>query len=829
MPAERLLCRDGQPVPLGGRAFDLLVALAKGRGGVVSKADLMDQVWPGIYVDENNLAVQVSTLRKLLGAAALATVPGRGYQLTLRPTPTHPLPPAKTVPPLSTERGCQPLPLRPTALIGRDDELSALLQLLDEQRLVTLRGTGGIGKSTLALAAAHARRAQHPDAVAWIELAAVDDAGGIASAVCGALRLPVPVAADPWPSLREALRPLSLLLVLDNAEHLSVSLALEVAALLTQAPRMRLLVTSQVTLKVDGEQVMRLGPLALPDAASEADSEADCERAGRSGAVALFVDRVRASDRGFRLTPDNLAQVAAVCRQLDGVPLALKLAAARLPLLGLGGLLQALGNRLKLLAGGPGNAPDRQRTVAAALAWSCSLLEPPVLSLFCRIGVCVGSFTLPLALALGGDDGDDMLDAVERLAVLVDRSLVEVEAGEPPRYRLLQSARAHALQQLDHRGERAAVERRHAAAMAAWAEAEEAAGWQRSDNVAAALAHDDLDNLRAALDTSARDNPAAAVALWGATAGLFVLLGLDHEARRRCPAPPARGTEDVSAATARYWRVRGRLHWNRQQAAAHADAMTAAAQARHLGDAPGLYIALCLAAATGGPDETAEGRAMLDEAAALERPDWPPRLRHERPWAEIYVCKRADDSAGALAAAEAAGALARAAGADMLFWQSRAAVVSSLLALGRVDDAVAVASAAYQGQTGRHGRAYITSLGSLYAALLMQGRVDDARPLVRRFLAESRRCDWEVLPRAVDWCALLAVREGRHVAAAALLAHADRITAKRGGRERHEALARALVLAQLQAALTPEQIERGLAAGRDLDEAAMCALALAEA
>lgn len=850
-PAERALCFGGRLVSLGGRAFDLLLALAESRDSVVSKADLMDRVWPEAFVEENNLAVQVSALRKLLGPSAIATVPGRGYKLTLLPTipslPTSPPAGARNAVPTPGAGGCRPLPLRPTALVGRDDDLSALQQLMDDRRLVTLRGAGGIGKSSLALAAAHARRAQHPDAVAWIELAAVSDDAGIAAALCSALRLPVPGGADPWPAVIDAVRPLALLLIVDNAEHLAVVLAGRVATLLAQAPQVRLLVTSQVALKVDGEQVMPLGPLALPAADIDLTDSAGCELASRSGALMLFVDQARAADRGFNLTLDNAMQVVAICAALDGVPLALKLAAARLPLLGLAGLLAALDDRLKLLAGGPRDAPDRQRTVAAALTWSCSLLEPGSLALFCRLGVFSSGFSLPMAVALGCDAGDDALDVVERLAALVDRSLVDVAPGEPPRYRLLQSARDHALQQLASRGERADVERRHAAVVTEWADAGEAASWHRSDAASAAAVLDDLDNLRAALDFFARgahadDSQAAAETLWGASAGLFMQLGLDHEARRRCPAPPTANGGDTSLIDARYWRLRGRLQWNRDHVSAHADALRAAAQYRSSGDAQGLYLALCLAAAAsrgqvtskgGGEgknkgESDGEGEALLAEAATLERPDWPPRLRHDRPWAGIYVCKRAGDSVGALAAAEAAGALAHAAGAFQLYWQSRAAVVSSLLALRRIGDAVAVARSTHQGQPSRHGRAYITALGSLYAALLMQGRTDEARPLVRRFLIESRRCNWEVLPRAADWCALLAAQEGRPTAAAALLAHADRVTALRGGREPHETLAREQVRTQLCLDLTAEQINAAMAFGQSLNEEAMCALTLAD-
>ncbi len=864
-PAARQLRRSGQPVSLGGRAFDLLLALAEARGHTVSKAALMDRVWPGIDVEENNLAVQVSALRKLLGAAALATVPGRGYQLTLLPdlaadqaggissatpsatsgtTPTGRSagPAADAAASALASGGCRPLPLHPNTLIGRDGDLDALQALLDTRRLVTLVGTAGIGKSSLALAAAHQRALLHPQAVAWIELANVSDAAGLASALCSALRMPAPGGADALPALVAALRPLALLLVIDNAEHLAEPVGKLAAALLAQAPHVRLLVTSQFALRLDGEQRMQLAPLDLPPA------DASCEAALRCGALALFVDQARSADRRFRLTADNVGQAVALCRQLDGLPLALKLAAARLPLLGLTGLLSGLGDRLKLLAGGPRDAPQRHQTLAAALGWSCALLGPAEQALFYRLGVFAGSFSLAMAAALdqtetsagaGADDPASALpDTVERLAVLVDRSLVDVVAGDPPRYRLLQSARAHALAARGNA--RPAAEQRHAQVMRGWAEAVHAASWQRSDAATAAAAVDDLDNLRAALDASARDDPAQCRALWGACAELFVLLGLDHEARRRCPAAPAdtadtaddaahhpAGDPAHAAAEARFWRMRGRLHWNRNNALARSDALRAAAASRRQGDAPGLYQALCLAAAAGGAAQLADSAAQLAEAGQIEQAAWPPRLRLARPWGRIYVCKHQDDSAGALAAAEAAAALALAAGADQSHWQMRSAIASSLLALGRVDAAVAVARATHAGQPGRHGRPYITALGSLYAALLMQGRTAEARPLLGRFLAESRRCDWEVMPRAGDWCALLAAQEGRFEAAARLSGHADAATARRGGRERHERLAHAAVQALLDPVLAPAQRQAWAEAGRTLDEEAVCALTLA--
>ena len=274
-------------------------------------------------------------------------------------------------------------------------------------------------------------------------------------------------AGAPLAALVAALKPLAVQIALDNAEHLADAVRDLVQALLDGCPQVCLLVTSQAPLRLAHERLYRLGALAVPDAADTPPSPTD---ALRHGAVALFVDRAQAADRHFRLDEGNVAAVVEVCRQLDGMALALELAAARVPLLGVVRLQAALADRLRVLTGGHRGAPARQQTLRAALEWSLGLLNPAEQQVFCRLGVLAGGFTLELAQQVAADPDGGPLDpwaVLEALGALADRSLVSVDAQATPRYALLASPRLLALERLAAGGEAAAVQRRHAGAVSA--------------------------------------------------------------------------------------------------------------------------------------------------------------------------------------------------------------------------------------------------------------------------------------------------------------------------------------------------------------------------
>jgi predicted ATPase len=391
----------------------------------------MDLVWPGLVVEENNLAAQVSALRKVLGGEVIATIPGRGYRFVAPlATPRAAANDAAVAaePPASHDDATPPalrtnLPAELPALLGRAEDRDALAALVDGHRLVSVVGAGGIGKSLLAQHLLAARRSAYPQGVCWVELTNVGDAAGLPGAIAAALGVDVG-QGEPLAALVGAVAPLAMLLALDNAEHLLDGVAHVCRALHDAAPNLRLVVTTQAPLRLAAERVLRIGPLAVPD-----DDALPAAQALRFGAVALFVERAQAVDQRFALTDANAGAVIATCRALDGVPLAIELAAARAPMLGVDRLLASMQERFRWLTGGRNRAaPARQRALRSALEWSDALLDDRERRVFRRLGVIAGSASLDCIeqVLVDADAGLDRWDVADALDVLVDRSLVAV-------------------------------------------------------------------------------------------------------------------------------------------------------------------------------------------------------------------------------------------------------------------------------------------------------------------------------------------------------------------------------------------------------------------
>ena len=663
-PTRRLLYVDGTPSKLGARAIDVLLVLVRSRDRIVGKDELLDLVWPGLVVEENNLQVQVSALRKLLGPQTIATIPGRGYQF-IADLATGSAPPATAAADAaSAPRARSILPARLAPLIGRDADLAEASALLAAHPLVTVTGPGGIGKTRLALAVAQAAQSNYADGAQWVELAAVSDPARVPAAIAGALGIELSAAQPPAATIAGALRERSALLLLDNCEHVLAEVAPIVEAILRRAPQVRLLATSQAPLRVAGEQLMRLEPLPLPPA----EAAGDVSRATQYGALQLFVARARAAQRGFALKPDTLAAAVEICRELDGMPLAIELAAARLPLLGLAGLRERLDERLRVLTAGARDAPARQQTLRATLEWSHALLDADEQRLFRRLGVFVGGFSLALAQRVAVDPGGDAWVMLDRLGALVDRSLVAAEGEGEPRYRLLESTRAFALELLAGAGETEQIERRRAEAMcelvAAFDEAIVFA--PRFDTLVQAFAPE-MDNLRAALRWAMGrpDARQTALALLASSDALWNELdpfgdALEHYLVARAwldeTVPPALAARfRLAFASGARLRLLHPSQWR--------DEPWRALQAyRELDDRAGLYRALCsLGSAPRSVIDEAQAGAFLEEAAQIEDPAWSPRQRSRRQLALEWF----HDQGGRFEAAREAGlqhvALARAA------------------------------------------------------------------------------------------------------------------------------------------------------------------------
>ncbi len=469
--AQGALRKEGLPVALTGRPLAVLALLAAHPQRLWSKGDLLDAVWGHRHVTESVLKVAVNTLRATLGDDAkspcyIETVPRLGYRFVAQVQPALPdLPKARASASPATSQGSAAapgnLPKPGATLVGRQAEAVHLLALLQAHRLVTVTGLGGIGKTRLALTVAAQLAAA--DGVWLVRLDELQDPAGLVSAVAQALRLPDGAGTDA-PALARALHTQDLCLVLDNAEHLVDGVASLVDTLLQGAPDVAVLVTSQQPLRLAEEQLLPLAPLGLPgDVADAAPTPA-------YAAAELFCQRVRQQQPGYVPSLGDHADIAAICRALDGVPLALELAAARVPLLGMAGVRARLDERFALLTRAPRDAAARHRTLAAALDWTYKLLSAEHQTALQRLSVFPASFTANAAEAVLSDPDRPDPEALDTVDALLHRSLLVGQdsapgSGTTPRLRLFDSVRRYAQERLAQAGQEQPTRLRHLAWM----------------------------------------------------------------------------------------------------------------------------------------------------------------------------------------------------------------------------------------------------------------------------------------------------------------------------------------------------------------------------
>ena len=696
-PAEHRLLVDGAPSALGGRALDLLFALASRPGELFTKGELIAQVWPGLVVEEGNLRVQVNGLRRLLGEDAIATVPGRGYRFTA----------------LLHDAAVAALPAEATpaqTLFGRAADLARLRDVLAAgPGCVTLVGMAGVGKSSLARVAA----AQG----AWVDLAPLTQSSQVAEAIARALG--GQLAGDD--AVAQVLKLLPedepVLLVLDNAEHLVDACANWANAL---QGRLRLLVTSQLALGVAGEHVLRVEPLAVAE--------------GAEGALELLVARIRAMDARFEATSKALPLLAALCLQLDGLPLALELAAARVPLMGLLAVHDALAERFALLSRGRRDSSARHRSLLEALDWSHGLLEPAEQQLYQALGVFAGGFTLELAVTLSGDEHVSRWDVVDGLAALVERSLVAVDGADPPRYRLLETMRAHALARLDKAG-RHSARRRHAAAVLALI--------APSDDTQLWLA--DMENVREAFLWAREHDLATAAQLSARAARVMVLTVWRHEVTGWLlslePTMDARGDSLPPQVLALWTSMLSYLLLIRADVRAVPVARRAVALWRPLGNPTELQIAAVhwVRAFTDPLPELDEACALLQ---ALTAGDESPMTRFRVNNAMAVAERLRGNMVEHLACMEREQLAARELGMQARVQIAENNICLTLVRLGRLEEGAARTKALLESLdadgSGNNG-ALPWVLNALVEALVGLGRLDEAAALVPRSLAVGRR------------------------------------------------------------------------------------------
>ena len=471
-PRERWIERGGSRLDLGNKAFDVLLALIERPGEVVSKKDLLDRVWTDALVDDVSLRVQIAALRKALGEGAagsrfIANVQGKGYAFL--PVVSK----SKSSRRAQVNRSHRSnLPALSSRMVGRDSELTAIKNLLLARRFVTIAGPGGIGKTTLAISIANALSSEFGRDIRFVTFSALSDPELVISSVASAFGTRIGVD-DPALPLVKFLRQRRMLIVLDCCEHLVEAVAAFTERLMRDAPQVYLLVTSREPLRSDGEQVHRLFPLDVPPKGA-GGSAAD---ARRFPVVELFVERAVATSDRFVLDNTTSPAVVEICRRLDGIPLAIELAAARADVFGVLAVYEGLNDVLSLLTDGRRTLP-RHQTLRAALDWSYRLLSPLEQIVMQRLSVFRGSFTLDSAVTVSAFDGISTREAHDAIGNLVSKSLLTAEYGrEPMRYHFLDTTRAYAAQQLAASDELSNVLRRHAVHCTDALERSEAA-WQ---------------------------------------------------------------------------------------------------------------------------------------------------------------------------------------------------------------------------------------------------------------------------------------------------------------------------------------------------------------
>lgn len=470
-PEAGVLTCEGALVPLGPRAIAVLTVLVDDAQAYVAKERILEAAWPGVVVEESNLAVQVSAIRRALASAPgserwVETLSRRGYRF-VGPVSKRIGEPIGAAPSGVRLR----LPRALTSFVGREHELEEIPRLLSRSRLVTIVGVGGIGKTRLSTQLATQMACEYPDGVCFVDFAALVDERLVPEAVASSLG----VNEIPGEHVRETLLRYvdsrALLLVLDNCEHMLPACATLTKALLNASDRVSVLATSREGLHITGEVKFGLSPLAIP----EAHELQHMSELLDYPAVRLFCDRAIAAQPRFQLTEQNAAAVVDICRRLEGIPLAIELAAARTKSLLPEKIAERLHDCFRLLKSGDTTAPKRLQTLRASIDWSYALLTQAEHAVLRRLTVFAGTWTLEAAEAVVADAEVERSDVLGIIGSLVEKSLVQFEDGVG-RYRLLETIRLYAFEYLVGVGEEFGTRLRHVDFYLGSAERREATG-----------------------------------------------------------------------------------------------------------------------------------------------------------------------------------------------------------------------------------------------------------------------------------------------------------------------------------------------------------------
>jgi predicted ATPase/DNA-binding winged helix-turn-helix (wHTH) protein len=459
---RRVLQAGLTPLDLNKRTLEILVALTERAGEVLNKRELLERALTCGPMQDGVLRVHIARLRKILGCGTsgrryMETIPGRGYRFVARvrrEKDRHPAQSTSLLPPSPAT-----LPALLTPVVGRAQALSTLAQCLKERRFVCVTGPGGVGKSTVAVALAAQLRERYPDGVRYLDLSVITAGRLVQQALAGLLGLEDrPNDPTSTADMLMSLRHKSLLILLDNCEHLHAAVADLAERLLAAAAGVHILATSRRPLRAPGEHVLHIAPLPSP----AEPTQLTLAQALAFPAIQLFVERAMAAVDTFELTPAAVPPVAQVCHRLDGNPLAIELAAARLDIFGLRDLTVRLGDSLSILVGGQRTAPARHRSLRASLDWSYNLLAPSEQRLLRRLALFTGNFGVEAASQVAADEHLSRAQILNNLSALAAQSLLSADASRAAvLYRLPQCQREYALEKLRASGEETRVRRRY--------------------------------------------------------------------------------------------------------------------------------------------------------------------------------------------------------------------------------------------------------------------------------------------------------------------------------------------------------------------------------
>jgi predicted ATPase/DNA-binding winged helix-turn-helix (wHTH) protein len=559
LPNSRLLEKDGTPLHIGGRALDILVVLAEHAGEVVDKRELVKRVWADVNVDEGSLRFHITALRKALGDGTegvryIVNVPGRGYCFAAPLASAAP----SGAPSVGGIASPHSLPAPLAKMVGRTEAIEKISSELSAHRFVTVVGPGGIGKTSVAVTVGHRQLADFAGQVFFIDFGTLRDDSLVPSTIASALGLTVS-SENPTSGLLAHLHARPMLLILDSCEHVLDALAPLAERIVAEVPGVHLLATSRESLRSEGERIFRLFPLDYPPQRDDLG----VEEVLSYPAVQLFVERITESLGEFQLSAEEAPLVANICRRLDGIALAIELAAGRVNAYGIAGTASLLDSRFSLQWRGRRTAVPRHQTLSAALGWSYDLLPAVESATLRRLSVFVGPFTLEAAAAVASGDGLGASETIEAIENLVAKSLIAPSGARPLRYRLLDMTRAYAVQKLDEAAEAGLFARRHAEYLRAlFDRADSDTSIQLSDwlNLYGA----ELYNVRAALDWtfSPEGDNTLGIALTAAAVTLWVRLSLFTECRERTKLALSKLDEDADGDGRKRVQLLAALGWS---------------------------------------------------------------------------------------------------------------------------------------------------------------------------------------------------------------------------------------------------------------------------